>query len=46
MDLNLEKCKKCKQHSEDDLIDEVKREDLYEDENGQKVSMKDASEQE
>jgi hypothetical protein len=48
MDLSTEKCTntKCYQRLRDDLIVEVKREELYEDENGHLVSLKDASEQE
>ena len=45
MDLNTEKCTKCKQRQKDNLIVDVKKEELYEDLNGHKVSMKEASEQ-
>ena len=46
MDLNTEKCTKCKQRQKDNLTVDVKKEELYEDENGHLVSLKDASEQE
>ena len=43
MDLNTEKCTKCDQRNKDDLVVDVKKEELYEDLNGQKVSMQEAS---
>ena len=46
MDLNLEKCTKCPQRYRNDLVVDVKKGELYEDENGHKFSMQDLSEQE
>ena len=43
MDLNTEKCKKCKQRQKDNLTVDVKKEELYEDLNGHKVSIKEES---